>query len=635
MPPERPPSLALIGTAAALLCWALLVPAAAEVPVKRGERSILVVYSNGRLLPANAEFDRGLRQSLAKSPEGAVEIYDEFMDVPRFQSAEHLETFRTYLREKYARRPPAVLVAAGEEAARFVLAHRDDLFSGTPRVYGAIGPGDEKELPPLPPDMIGAPLELSFVRTIEQALLWHPGTRRLVIVTGAAPWDRSVESRLRQEAAVFDGRLEIEFLSGLPAEELVDRVSHLERGTILFAPGFFQDGAGRTYVPRESVELVTHSANAPVYCSYTPLLGTGTVGGYLASFGEAGAEAGREVAQLLAGTPPFAVQRMAIVPATLEVDWREIRRWRIDPRKIPAEAGIRFREVSIFDAYRTQVLIATAVLAVQATLIVLLLFERRRRRAAEAAEQERRLELAHASRLATAGELMGSIAHEISQPLGAILANAEAAELMLAAEGETRSELGEILADIRRDDLRASAVIRKLRAFLARQAVEKQPFHVVDAVREVESLVRREARRRRIAFDLRLPSTPAQVLGDRTQFQQILLNLLLNAMDAVADQPEDRRTIVISLQERLRGEEIEIAVEDRGHGIAPENLQRLFDSFFTTKRQGMGLGLSIARSLVEAHGGRIAATSEPGRGTTFRVHLPTDYGHPPPAKDVS
>jgi signal transduction histidine kinase len=596
--------------------------ACASPPASAAEKSayVLVLYSNGRLLPANIEFDQGLRAALLAPPAPAIEIFDEFLDVPRFAAPEQFRAMETYLRDRYVQRPPTVLVTAGEEALRFLLTHRSDLFAGVPLVYAAVGRAAVSEAGSLPADVIGVPLELDFAGTVAQALRWHPGARRLWVVTGSSAWDRRNESRLREQAGAFAGRLTVEFLSGLPIAELTQRLGTLGEDSIVFTPGLFQDGTGRNFVPREAVEIIAAAAPAPVYGPYTTLIGTGAVGGLASSFGDAGREAGRETAQLLAGVRPSALELPPSVPSILHVDWRQVQRWKIDERAIPAGAVVHFRAPTLLEAYRLEALLVAAALAVQATLISLLLVERRRRRSAELAEQGRRLELAHASRLAVAGELLGSIAHEIHQPLGAILANADAADLMLATGADRRQELAAILGDIRRDDLRASEVIRKLRALLAGHAVERVAFEVNEAVREVDSLLRPEARRRHVTFEVRTAAVPAVMVGDRIQIQQVLLNLALNAMDAVARLPEERRTVVIAVD--AGGDEIGIEVRDRGSGIAPEDLPRLFDSFFTTKPQGMGLGLSIARTIVEAHGGRIRAESRPGDGALFRVDLP-------------
>ena len=316
------------------------------------------------------------------------------------------------------------------------------------------------------------------------------------------------------------------------------------------------------------------------------------------------------------------------MPKAVNVDWRQVLRWDIDPSKIPDDAILSFKPPTLLEQYAAEAFAVTVVLLLQAGLIAGLLFERRRRRRMEQAVHQQRCELAHASRLAVAGELTGAIAHEINQPLGAILSNADAADLLLASGADRRDELRAILADIRKDNLRASEVIRRLRALLAKQPVDWHPFDLNDAARELEPVLRAEARRRGVGFELRLAQSATVLVGDRVQIQQVLINLALNAMDAADGLPEARRTVAVSVEHNA--DQLALVVQDQGQGIAPEHLPLLFDSFFSTKPWGMGLGLSITRTLVEAHGGRIWAESGAGfgsgTGAVFRVEWPAASG---------
>ena len=513
-----------------------------------------------------------------------------------------------------------MLVVGGEEALTFLLRHRAELFPQAPVVHMGVARLFLRSLPPLPADVVGVPIEYDFSGTIDQALCWHPQARRLVVVTGAATWDREFEARLRDEVSRFKDRATAEFLAGLPTGAVLKRLGELGGDAVVFTPGYFQDGEGRNFAPREAARIMAAAATAPVYGPFNTFIGTGIVGGSMPNFAAMGRQAGQIVNGLLDGAAPASLRLPEIMPNTLNVDWRQVRRWGIDENAIPGDAVVHFREHSLLEAHRNDLIIAATVFLLQTGLIAGLLVERRRRRLAELAVQKQRSELAHASRLAIAGELTGSIAHEINQPLGAILSNADAADLILESGADRRDELRVILADIRRDDLRASAVIHRLRALLARQEVERQPFDLNEAMSDVESVLRAEARRRRVTLDIRPATTAATMVGDRVQIQQVLINLLLNAMDAVADLSEDRRTVVVSVEKAASG--IAITVRDRGHGIAPEHLPKLFDSFFSTKRQGMGLGLSIARTLVEAHDGRIWAEHGPGEGALFHVEWP-------------
>jgi two-component system sensor kinase FixL len=243
-----------------------------------------------------------------------------------------------------------------------------------------------------------------------------------------------------------------------------------------------------------------------------------------------------------------------------------------------------------------------------------------------------RQEIAHVGRVSMMGQFASALAHEINQPLGAILRNAEAAEIFMQNASPDLDEIRAILADIRTDDQRAGTVIDRMRMLLKRHALDTQPLDMGELMRDVAVLVRPDAAARQVKLDVSVPGDLPPVRGDRVQLQQVLLNLILNGMDAlvVAGQggEEDRRVRVTARITPVESGDgtVEIAVSDTGHGISADTLARIFDPFFTTKPDGMGVGLSISRTIIEAHGGRLwaenNAENSSGCGAAFRFTLP-------------
>jgi len=252
-------------------------------------------------------------------------------------------------------------------------------------------------------------------------------------------------------------------------------------------------------------------------------------------------------------------------------------------------------------------------------LVLISILDLTERRKAE----ETRRELIHANRLATLSELTASIAHEINQPLAAILSNAEAGELLLEDSTPPLEDLKTILADIRNDDLRASEVIRKLRKLMSRGEVEKSCVEVQSVLQDVIAFVRTETRRRGIEVILTVPAESLYVCGDRTHLQQVLLNLIANSVEAMSGSVEVRR---LQITVKSSHPMVVVTVADTGPGIPAEQLNRIFDRFYSTKKEGMGIGLAISKSLIEEHGGKIWVESIEGQGTLFGFQIP-ESGH--------
>jgi signal transduction histidine kinase len=220
------------------------------------------------------------------------------------------------------------------------------------------------------------------------------------------------------------------------------------------------------------------------------------------------------------------------------------------------------------------------------------------------------------------GQLAAALAHELNQPLHAILRNAEAAEIFLESDQPDLEELRAIVSDIRKDDERAGNVIDRLRSLLKRRNIESVPAEVDALLNDVVALTRSDAAARQVALEVEVAPGLPMVKVDRVHVQQVLLNLMLNAMDAMNGISAGPKRVSLRAAENGKGL-VEIAVKDTGHGIEKEKLAHLFEPFFTTKTHGMGVGLAISRTIVEAHGGTIWAENNPDGGATFRFTLAT------------
>ncbi len=246
----------------------------------------------------------------------------------------------------------------------------------------------------------------------------------------------------------------------------------------------------------------------------------------------------------------------------------------------------------------------------------------------EAESRRLRAQLAHLDRVGTVGALTAAIAHETNQPLAAILSNAQAALRLLSAEPPDLEEVRDALEDIIADDKRAGKVIHGLRAMVKREERQSEPYELNGVIREVLNLVHSEIVIRKVSVTTSLEPRIPTVYGDPIQIQQVILNLLMNALDAVKTQPTDARYIFVSTGTEADGG-VTVNVADSGRGVAPEQIDDVFQSFFTTKAHGMGLGLTICRSIVEAHGGRMWAENRPHGGVRFSFRLPLVKGCEP------
>lgn len=595
----------------------MLVPAGSPAGEARPSSVLVLDQSDMRGNFYNQIFG-ALQNELGSEPRSHVVVYAEDLDLEHFSGGEYEANLRQLLKAKYRDVPVGTLVTIGSQALGFVLRWRDELWPGIPIVFTMVDEADLERLKP-PPDVTGNIVKSRLADAVAVARMVVPGLASIYIV--GDPWNRQAIFRnWKDEVASVPDDLRVVELMGLTMPELRQRVSELPEQSAIIYTSIHSNGEGGIFRSSRALSLLAEKANRPIVVAAETLISRGGIGGYVIEPGVVGTEAGSLALRILNGEQAANIPAKVIEAVAPVFNWREMQRWGIAASNLPPGSQIRFRQPALWERYWWQILAVTAVILIQAALISILLHERRKRGDAETEARSRLTELAHVGRQATAGELSSSLAHELNQPLGAILTNAETAELILASPSPDLAELKEILADIRRDDQRASEVILRMRSFLKRTPFELKYLDLNDIMREAFSFLATQASATNVALYFKASPRALPIRGDAVQLQQVILNLVVNSMEAMSSMPYGRA--VIGRAGLNGGSSATITISDSGPGIASEKLAEVFDPFFTTKGQGLGIGLSIARTIVQAHKGDIWAENDPEGGAVFHLSLP-------------
>src|SRR5215831_6391745 len=508
-----------------------------------------------------------------------------------------------------------LLVAQGSSALEFVMRSRAELWPAVPVIFAAVDEETAARLN-LPSDVTGTIYQLPFRNMMAAAQALVPNLKRIALV--GDPWERQAFRRhYLEEIPAFAAQFEFIDLIGQPMTEIRKRVAVLPDDTAIVYMGLMDEGAG----PHEGLAAFATVANRPIVIDAETSIGYGGTGGFVATPVPIAQATARIALRILDGEAPSKIPVVRGDFTRPVFDWRQLQRFGISASRLPAGSEIRFRPPDLWDQYRWEALGVLAIVLLQAAMITWLLFERRRRHLAQLESRRHLLEVIHLNRTATAGALSASVAHELNQPLGAILSNTEAAETLLTMNPPDIGQLKDILADVRRDDQRASDIIRHLRGLLKKGEIELQRFDLRDAISDAIHILEPEAMKRGVLLSAGQGQETCTVRADQVHLQQVLLNLATNGMDAMSDCAPDRRRL--EFRAALRGvSEVEVSVTDTGTGIPKDKLNDIFGTFYTTKQQGTGLGLSIARTLVETYGGRIWAENRTDGGAVFRFTLP-------------
>ena len=601
----------LLRFAAHLIVAVLLTAPLAAQPLSR---SVLLLNQSDAGFPFETALATAVRLTLNAESKVPISFYAEHLDANRFFGTDYEEGILSFFRKKYRDKVFDVVVVVGSAALDFITRRRAELWPNVPVVFAAIDEATVAKVT-LPPNVTGVTMQLTLQDMVRTANIVVPDLKRIAIV--GDPLERQTFYRhLLDEIPTVATQYEIINLMNFSMGELRRRLGNLPGATAVIYTGIFYDNEGVSHIPAEMVAQIAEWANRPVVINFATHLGKGGIGGYIVRPEHLGQLAAQFALRILNGESASDLP-VTKVASSLIFEWPALQRWGISESRLPPGSEILFRNPTVWEQYRAYILAVIAAILIQSALIFWLLYEIWRRQHAEILARNTMSELTHVNRMATAGQLSASIAHEVTQPLAGIVANAQAALRWL--EKANVEEVREGLKRILSDGHRASDIITNLRAMFKSDVQEKTLVDINKLVLSVLALVRIDLQKHEIKLQTQLDDRIPQVLGNQVQLQQVISNLVINAIESMGS----LQTRVLRIKTELsHSNTVYVSIEDTGTGIKSSDVAQLFKPMFTTKARGMGMGLSICQSIIENHDGRIWVSPRANGGSIFQFELP-------------
>ena len=603
----------------ATICF-LLAFILAYSPVMAAEsKTVMLLHSFGPDFKPWSDYARGIRAELHRQTSWPLDIVEHALIAARFSGDDPEGPFVEYLRALYTKQRLDLIISIGAPAADFVQRHRQKLFPTTPMLLTVV---DQRrvQFSILTPNDAVVAVSIDYFAAIENILKVLPGTKNIAVVVGSSPIEKYWREEIAREVKPFADRVAFTWYDHLSFEDILKHAAALPPNSAIFWELMIRDAKGIIHEEGKALTRLHAVANAPIFSYTDAFFGREIVGGPHVPVSAHGQQVAEVAFRILGGEKVGAIKVPPVRLGTPKFDWREMQRWGISESHLPPGSEIHFRELTAWERYRWQMIVLSIAFIVQSAMISWLVMERYWRRVAELESRQRSLELMHLSRTAQVGALSASFAHEVSQPLVAIALNTKRAEDLLRVGAPPVGRLKEIVADIRQANSLAVDVIRNLHNLLKRKS-DTQECDVNAVIVDAVHLLLPEASRRNIDLHINGIRRTLLVRADPVHLQQVIVNLVTNAMDAMTDTTPAARKITI--QTVLAGKStVEVSVSDSGTGIPAHKINEVFEAFYTTKEQGTGLGLTVARTIIETYGGKIWAENQAGGGAVFRFTLP-------------
>ena len=592
---------ALFGSCVSMVLMAVLAGQPA-VATAAGQKHVLVLYSTRRDAQIATVGERDLPRLLQQGLGDSLDYHSEYLDLGRFPDPEYRLGFRDFLRLKYEGVKFDLVIAMQDSALGFLAGHRNDLFPDTPIVFVANSPGTRRL-----PNSTGVVAPTNFGETLALALQLQPAIRNVFVVTGAEVRDKAVQDLARAQFRSFEGRLVFTYLTGLATRDLETQLAALPQHSIVYYLLANRDGDGRIVHPVDYVDRLAAVASVPIYTWVDSAMNHGILGGSLKSQTRQTEAVGNLALRVLGGTPADTIPTASPHLNVDQIDWRQLRRWNIDPARVPPGTLVLFREPSAWERYKSYIVAASAVLVAQSALIAGLLVHRARRRQAEAQarDSEQMLRTSYdrirdlAARLLKAQDterarIARELHDDISQQLAVLEIDLE--QLHGAVEGGSEDLAGEVL-------IRAQRVARSVHDLSHRLHPAK--LRLIGLVSALKAL-QRETSRSEMVITFAHDNVPSPLPPDTT------LSLFRIAQEAVQNALKYSNARAVSVQLSGTPHELALTILDDGIG---------FDVEAAWNR---GLGLLSMRERAEAIGGSLEIRSEPGAGTRLDVTVPLE-----------
>jgi signal transduction histidine kinase len=582
-------------------------------------RAVLIIDESDPSSGAPTTFSSTLRTTLSNF-KPSVAVFGETVNLSQFEDPWQQRILRTYVQQKYSDVRFGIVVAVGTSALDLVRRWRSELWPDATVVFAAIDEMTAAEIKPHS-NMTGLIMQRTIGSMMAVARILVPDLQGVAVLGGSLAKDAYRLQYLRELPALA-AVTNLTDLTGLPLTVQAARAATLPDKTAIFYTSLFIDDEGTRYSSSDALITIAKVADRPIVIDVESLVGTGATGGYVLNNVAYGQEVAALVIRLLDGAS-VAENPVAISEFTKPIfDWRELHRWHISESALPAGSEIRFRPPGMWEQYRTQILMVCAAFLAQTALLGWLIYERRRRRIAEAESHQRVNELARMNRFATAGELSASIAHEIRQPLAAISVSGQAGLRWLNRQGPNLDEIRNSLEAIVEESRRADDVIKSVRAMFKHESGAQTEVNLNELIHQVTTVAADPIKSNNILLETKLSDDiPPLVKADPIQLQQVILNLVMNAVEAMSDSQHNVRILKLQSEVRPAGTVL-VRVVDSGPPSDPAVVKKMFQPFFTTKSNGMGMGLSICKTIIEAHGGRLTASPNNPHGMEFLITLP-------------